>query len=140
MKPPVWSRRFLLALLLAAASAFAAPRTLTFTGTLTNTTADLAAPATLVLTIDAGKLTATLHTEPPLTGAGALTGRIVGGWCELSGELAEHLRIQFRGAFNDRDFRGTYTATLPNALVQYGTFQFSPPASAAPKPSPGAGS
>lgn len=119
-----------------AASALAAPRTLLLTGTATNTTADVTAPMTLTLVIDGEAVTATLRTDPPLSGSGTLTGRLIGGWCELRGKLDEGFEIEFRGALNARDFRGTYVAAVPGQLVQYGKFQLAPPAAATPPKKP----
>jgi hypothetical protein len=112
------------------ASASAAPvRTLTLRGPATNITADVTGTLTLALSIDGEKVSATMKTESPLTGSGSLTGRYAGGWCELKGQLVEGFQIQFRGVFNDHDFRGTYLVSRPGEPVQYGKFQLAPSAS-----------
>lgn len=132
-------KRFLSLLLLAgfAAAALAAPETVRLTGTLTNTTAEVTAPATLELTLDGETITARLKTELPLSGTGTLTGRSLGGWCDLAGKLDEGITLQLRGVLNTRDFRGTYIAAVPGSLIQYGKFQLTretpPPAATAPK-------
>ena len=113
----------LVCLFLTATAAFAAPKVVTLAGTLTNTTEEVAATATLVLTIDGESVTAQLKTEKPLNGTGAMTGRLLGGWCELSGKLAEGVVMQLRGVLNAKDFRGTYIAVTPGSLLQYGKFE-----------------
>lgn len=113
----------LVCLFLTASAAFAAPQVVTLAGTLTNTTEEVSATATLVLTINGEKITAQLKTEKPLNGTGALEGRLLGGWCELSGKLAEGITVQFRGVINAKDFRGTYIAVTPGSLLQYGKFE-----------------
>ena len=125
--------KFFLCLFAAAATATAAPRTLVLTGTLTNTTVEISAPARLELTLDGETVSARLVTSPPLTGTGSLTGRCVEGWCDLSGSLDGGFTVKFRGVLNARDFRGTYVATPPSGAVQYGRFELtlstaSPPA------------
>ncbi len=112
----------------ALASAASAPkksgaRTLTLAGLLTNTTADASGNARLTLAIEGNNVTATLKTEPPLIGSGKLEGTFRNGWLELSGKLDEGFTLQFRGALNARDYRGTYIAAVPGTPVQYGKFQ-----------------
>lgn len=104
-------------------AATAQPRTVTLVGSLTNTTVDVSADATLVLTIDGENLTAQLKTEQPLSGTGTLEGRILGGWCDLHGQLEEGVTLQLRGVLNAKDFRGTYIAAVPDSLLQYGKFE-----------------
>lgn len=102
----------------------APPRTLVLYGPVTNTTGDdVSANVRLVLTIDGESVTGEMKTEPPLVGTGKVTGRMIGAWCELSGKMAEGFDIQFRGAVNGKDFRGTYIAAVPGEPVQYGKFQ-----------------
>lgn len=99
------------------------PAALILEGTVTNTTiGDTSAPARIELRIDGEKVSGRLVTEKPLTGTGDLTGRLIGGWLELSGTLDGGLTIQFRGALSPRDYRGTYLAAVPGELVQYGRF------------------
>jgi hypothetical protein len=124
----------LVLLLCLAARAFAAPETIRLAGEITNTTGEVTAPATLVITIDGEKISGELLTSPPLSGSGKLTGRFIGGWCELHGKLSEGITIQFRGVLNPRDFRGTYIAAVPNALIQYGKFQLAREATAPAAP------
>jgi len=109
--------------LFAVIAATGAPRTITLAGTLTNTTEEVSADATLVLTIEGEKLTVRLKTEPPLSGTGTLEGRILGGWCDLHGQLDEGVVLQLRGVLNAKDFRGTYLAAVPGSLLQYGKFE-----------------
>jgi len=109
--------------LFAVFAATGAPRTVTLVGSLTNTTVDVSADATLVLTIDGENLTAQLKTEQPLSGTGTLEGRILGGWCDLHGQLEEGVTLQLRGVLNAKDFRGTYIAAVPDSLLQYGKFE-----------------
>lgn len=97
-------------------------RALLLTGTLTNTTVEAAAPARLTLTLAGEIATATLVTEPPLRGTGKLEGRFLHGWLELQGKLADNITVQFRGALNAHDYRGTYLASTPGQPVQYGKF------------------
>lgn len=104
--------------------------TLVLAGTVTNTTGGASAVARLELVMEGETVTATLSTEAPLTGSGALTGRLVGGWLELYGKLNEGFQIKFRGALSGRDYRGTYLAAVPGQLVQYGRFQLARPAAA----------
>jgi hypothetical protein len=96
------------------------PRTLVLYGSVTNTTGETSANALLVLEVDGERVTGEMTTEAPLSGSGKLEGRVRGGWCELSGTLNEGFTIQFRGAFNGRDLRGTYIAAVPGEFVQYG--------------------
>ncbi|HYD84478.1 MAG TPA: hypothetical protein VEA63_10505 [Opitutus sp.] len=111
----------LLVILGVALSCFAAgSQAVVFHGLVTNTTAAASANVRLVLTIDGENVSGEMTTEPPLSGAGKLEGRLRGGWCELSGKLNEGFTIQFRGAFNGRDFRGTYVVAVPGEFVQYG--------------------
>jgi hypothetical protein len=98
-------------------------RTVVLEGTVTNTTADVAAKARLVLTITGEKVSAMLTTEQPLMGRGRIEGTMQGGWCELAGKLEEGFQIQFRGVLNAVDYRGTYLAAVPQTPVQYGSFQ-----------------
>ena len=118
--------KFFLCLFAAAVTATAAPRTLVLTGTLTNTTGEVSAPARLELTLEGDNVSARLVTSPPLTGTGSLTGRCVEGWCDLSGSLDGGFAVKFRGVLNARDFRGTYVATPPSGAVQYGRFELAP--------------
>lgn len=93
----------------------------------------------LTLVISGEKVTAQLKTDAPLSGTGELTGRCVGGWCELTGKLPDNLTLKLRGVMNDRDFRGLYLAALPGQPIQYGTFQLASataPAAPARKPAP----
>ncbi len=120
MKRPLF---FILLLCLAAARALAATETVRLAGKITNTTGEVSAPATLVLTLDGEKVTAELVTSPPLAGSGSLEGRYIGGWCELHGKLSDGITLQLRGVLNPRDFRGTYIAAVPDSLIQYGKFQ-----------------
>lgn len=122
----------LVCLWLTASAALAAPRVVTLAGTLTNTTEEVSATATLVLTINGEKITAQLKTEKPLNGTGALEGRLLGSWCELSGKLAEGVVMQLRGVINERDLRGTYIAVTPGSLLQYGKFELARTEVAAP--------
>lgn len=119
MKPLTW---FFLSLFTVLAVT-AAPHTITLSGTLTNTTVEVSAPATLELMIDGEKLTAKLKTEQPLSGTGTLEGRILGGWCDLHGQLDKGVTLQLRGVLNAKDFRGTYLAAVPDSLLQYGKFE-----------------
>ena len=116
----------LLLFLACAGLALAEPRPVSLTGTLTNTTGDIAAPARLELTRDGEKLSARLVTLPPLTGTGELTGRWLDGWCELGGLLDGGFTVKFRGVWSARVFRGTYTARPERGPVQYGRFEFVP--------------
>ncbi len=105
--------------------ASAEPRTVSLTGTLTNTTGDVTAPAGLEITQDGEKLSARLVTSPPLTGTGTLAGRCLEGWCELSGSLDGGFNVKFRGVLNAREFRGTYIVMPSQGQTQYGRFDFS---------------
>ena len=113
----------LLFLLICLAARAVAAETLTLAGELTNTTGDVSAAATLVLTVDGETVTAQLKTSAPLSGTGKLEGRMRGGWCELRGRLDKGLTLQLRGVLNGQDFRGTYIAAVPDSLLQYGKFQ-----------------
>ncbi len=110
---------------LAGALRAAEPEVRVFYGLATNTTAEASANVLLVLAIDGEKVVGQMQTEAPLAGSGRLEGRLIGGWCELKGQLEEGFTIEFRGACNARDFRGTYTAAVPGELLQYGKFQLS---------------
>lgn len=112
------------------ALASAEPRTVSLTGTLTNTTGDVAAPARLDITQEGEKLSARLVTSPPLTGTGTLTGCCLEGWCELSGSLDGGFTVKFRGVLSAREFRGTYLVRPGQGQTQYGRFDFSPAAPA----------
>lgn len=93
----------------------------------------------LTLVITGEKVVAQLKTDAPLSGTGELTGRCVGGWCELIGKLPDNLTLKFRGVMNAHDFRGLYLAAIPGQPIQYGTFQLtsaSAPATPAPKSAP----
>lgn len=117
-------RRFLIfALFAAGAIAAPAPRAVSLYGTVINTTGDVEAKARITLTVDGERVKGTLATEAPLTGSGPLEGSFRNGWLELSGKLKEGLSIQFRGALNSVDYRGTYIAAVPGTPVQYGKFQ-----------------
>ncbi len=108
----------------AAALAAAETRTLVMHGPVTNTTGDdVTANVLVVLTVEGEKVTGEMKTEPPLAGTGKVEGRMLGAWCEFSGEMQEGFRIAFRGAVNAKDFRGTYVAAVPGEPVQYGNFQ-----------------
>jgi hypothetical protein len=124
--------KFLLSFLALAALAWAEPRTLVLTGTVTNTTGDVTAPARLELTLDGETISARLVTSPPLTGTGVLTGRCLDGWCDLSGTVDGGFALTFRGVLNARDFRGTYTAVPPRGPLQYGRFLLAPAVTASP--------
>ena len=116
-----------------AAALAAAPRTLVLYGPVTNTTGDdVTANVRLVLTIEGESVTGEMKTEPPLMGTGKIQGRMVGAWCELKGKMEEGFDIVFRGAVNDKDFRGTYIAAVPGEPVQYGKFQLMRETSAQP--------
>lgn len=117
-------RAFLLASLLASAlPAAPAPRVIALTGTMVNTTRDVAAPATLVLTLEGDKATATLKLSPPLVGEGTLSGTFRQGWIELGGKISDTTRLSLRGVMNALDFRGTYLVGIPGEPVQYGRFE-----------------
>ena len=124
--------KFFLGFFLLATLAFAGPRLLVLSGTVTNTTGDVSAPARLELSIDGENVSARLVTFPPLTGTGALTGRLLDGWCELTGQLDGGFALKFFGVLNAHDFRGTYTATPENGGMQYGRFVFAPAATNPP--------
>jgi hypothetical protein len=115
---------FLCALLASGALRAAEPVSLSLRGTVTNTTMEISALARMELVIDGEKVTGRLVTEKPLLGTGAVTGRFVGGWLELSGKTDEGFTLQFRGTLSPRDYRGTYVAVLPGQLAQYGRFVF----------------
>lgn len=117
------SLRLLFGLLGTTIALAAAPQTIVLVGELTNTTADVSAPARLTLEVTDGKVRARLVTQAPLTGTGELTGVLEGGWCELRGALGEGVTLRLRGGLNERDFRGTYVAAVEGSLVQYGRFQ-----------------
>lgn len=95
---------------------------LSLRGTVTNTTMEVSATARMDLVVDGEKVTGRLVTEKPLLGTGAVTGRFVGGWLELSGKTAEGFTLLFHGTLSPRDYRGTYLAVLPGQLAQYGRF------------------
>ena len=113
---------FLGATLASVALRAAAPASLSLRGTVTNTTMELSALARMDLLIDGETITGRLVTEKPLLGTGAVTGRFVGGWLELSAKTDEGFLLQFRGTLSPRDYRGTYLAVLPGQLAQYGRF------------------
>ena len=113
----------LLCLMILAATA-AERQTASMSGEVTNTTADIKAPAQIEIFREGGKITATLKTSPPLTGTGQLTGRCLDGWCDLSGKLDGGLVIKFRGVLNAHTFRGTYVVTPDHGPTQYGHFDF----------------
>ncbi len=131
-------RRLFALLLLVCAPLAAAPapaRTVELSGQARNTTAGLAAPMQLTLVITGEKVTTRLRTAAPLTGTGELTGRFVGGWCELEGRLDGGLLVRFRGVLNAQNLRGLYLATVPNTPLQYGKFNLAiQPAAATAKP------
>lgn len=119
-------RRLLMFVLLAVglmAAPAPAPRALSLYGSMTNTTLEVEAKARITLTITGESVKGTLATETPMTGSGPLEGRFRNGWLELSGKLSEGFSIQFRGAINGVDYRGTYITSLPGTPVQYGKFQ-----------------
>ncbi|MCC6416122.1 MAG: hypothetical protein IT582_09455 [Opitutaceae bacterium] len=107
-----------------ASALMAAPQVIVLEGELTNTTADVSAPAQLVLTIEGAIVKAQLVTAAPLTGTGELAGVLENGWCHLQGTLEQGVTLRLRGGLNERDFRGTYLAAVPGDLVQYGRFHF----------------
>jgi hypothetical protein len=117
-------RQILLSFALFVSVARAETRTISLEGTVTNTTANLTAPAQLELTQDGEKISARLVTSPPLTGTGNMTGRIVDGWCELSGDFGEGFALRFTGVINPHAFRGTYVVIPKQGLTQYGRFDF----------------
>jgi hypothetical protein len=122
---------------LAAGLAGAAPTEIRLEGRLTNLTGDdTSARARVELRLDGEKASARIVTEEPLTGTGELSGRMAGGWLELSGTLEGGLKVVFRGALSPRDYRGTYIAAVPGDLVQYGRFDLD---RAPPTPAGGAG-
>jgi hypothetical protein len=110
------------------AGASAAPPAVSLTGTLTNTTAGVAAPARLEIVRDGTTLSARLVTLPPLSGTGALQGICLDGWCELGGKLDGGFAVKLHGVMNAASFRGTYVVTPASGPTQYGRFEFSPPA------------
>ncbi len=115
--------RFLLcAFAMALALPAAEPASLVLRGTVTNTTVELSATARMDLVINGEKVTGRLTTEKPLLGTGPVTGRMVGGWLEISGKTDEGFVLLFHGTLSPRDYRGTYTAVLPGQLAQYGRF------------------
>lgn len=116
--------KILLSFVLLIGVARAENSTISLAGTVTNTTANLTARAQLEITQDGEKVTARLVTSPPLTGTGNMTGRMVDGWCELSGNFGEGFGLRFTGVINARDFRGTYVVTPKQGLTQYGRFDF----------------
>jgi hypothetical protein len=111
---------------LLAATLFAAPvpRVVTLAGTMVDTTADAFAPATLVLTVEGDRATATLKVAPPLAGEGTLQGSFRQGWIEIAGRISATTTVQLRGVMNALDFRGTYLAGTPGEPVHYGRFEF----------------
>lgn len=113
----------LLALGAAALCGAQAPRVIPLSGTVVNTTGDVSAPATLVLTLEGGKATATLTISPPLVGQGTLSGTFRQGWIELGGKISDTATLQLRGVMNALDFRGTYLVGIPGEPVQYGRFE-----------------
>lgn len=100
-----------------------APRALSLYGSIVNTTGEVEAKARIALTIEGETVKGMLATEAPLTGSGPIDGRFRNGWLELSGKLGEGFSIQFRGALNSVDYRGTYISNVPGTPVQYGKFQ-----------------
>ena len=117
-------RNIIFSFVLLVSVAHAETRTISLAGTVTNTTATLTAPAQLEMTQDGEKITARLVTSPPLTGTGNMTGRIVDGWCELSGDFGEGFGLRFTGVINAHAFRGTYVVIPKQGLTQYGRFDF----------------
>lgn len=117
-------RKILLSFVLFVSVARAETRTISLEGTVTNTTANLTAPAQLEMTQDGENTTARLVTSPPLTGTGTMAGRIVDGWCELSGDFGEGFGFRLTGVINAHGFRGTYVVIPKQGLTQYGRFDF----------------
>ncbi|MEO6995276.1 MAG: hypothetical protein ABI273_16840 [Lacunisphaera sp.] len=115
-------------LALLATLAAAQPRTISLAGTVTNTTANLTAPARLDLTQEGKTIHASIVTSPPLSGTGTMTGRCLDGWCELSGDVVEGFSFKFRGVLTADGFRGTYVVTPKQGQTQYGRFEFVPAA------------
>ncbi len=108
--------------------AAAQPRTILLSGTVTNTTGDITAPAQLEITQEGETIRASIVTSPPLTGTGTMTGRYLDGWCELSGDVKEGFSLKFRGVLNAQGFRGTYVVTPKQGQTQYGRCEFVPSA------------
>jgi hypothetical protein len=117
-------RKILLSFVLFVSVARAETRTISLGGTVTNTTANITAPAQLEISQDGEKLTARLVTSPPLTGTGNMTGRMVDGWCELSGDFGEGFALRLTGVISAHAFRGTYVVMPKPGLTQYGRFDF----------------
>ena len=126
---------FAVLILIAARASAAGARSLVLTGSVTNTTYDLTAPARIELTIDGDTLTGWLQSEPPLPGRYPVNGSTTGAWCELVGKPTPETTLQFRGLLSAADYRGTYIFGGKGERVQYGRFHFKPsttPAPAAP--------
>ncbi|HEY4247940.1 MAG TPA: hypothetical protein VGM64_13890 [Lacunisphaera sp.] len=117
-------KKIFLSFVLLVTLAAAQPRTISLAGTVTNTTGNVTAPAQLEITQDGETIRASIVTLPPLTGTGAMTGRCLDGWCELSGDVAEGFSFKFRGVLNADSFRGTYMVTPKQGQTQYGRFNF----------------
>jgi len=117
-------RTFLLCGLAAVGAAAApAPRVVSLTGRMVNTTSDVSAPATLELTFEGEKVTAGFKVTAPLVGTGTLAGTFRQGWLELAGKISATATIQLRGVMNALDYRGTYIVGIPGEPVQYGRFE-----------------
>ncbi len=126
-------KKLLLGFALLLTFAAAQPRTISLTGTVTNTTGNVTAPAKIEIIQDGETLRASIVTSPPLTGTGTMTGRWLDGWCELSGDVKEGFSLKFRGVLNAHGFRGTYVVTPKQGQTQYGRFEFTPAAARPPK-------
>lgn len=117
-------RTFLLGGLAAVgATAAPAPRVVSLAGRMVNTTNDVSAPASLVLTFEGEKVTAEFKVTAPLVGNGTLAGSFRQGWLELAGKISATATIELRGVMNALDYRGTYLVSFPGEPVQYGRFE-----------------
>lgn len=98
-------------------------RRVTVEGTIANTTVQIESRTRITLSITGERVTATIATQPPLSGTGTLSGVYQRGWCELKGVVSEGFTITLRGALNAEEFRGTYVAVLGDQRSQHGRFQ-----------------
>lgn len=114
---------FLILVFLAAAADAAETRTLT--GTVTNTTAGVAATAEWELVLaDDGTITGWITISAPLTsGRWPVTGMLKGAWCELTYRPTPETAVQLRGVLSATEFRGTYVFGGGGERVQFGRFQ-----------------